>query len=184
MSTLYRALPTIVPRPIAWGTYNTNSNVHFFLCEFVTMTNDVPEAKKLGEMLAILHKENVSPNGKYGFSVPTYQGTIPQRVNWQDTWEEFFHNLMERILKVEAESQGPNAELEELTDGMLTKVIPRLLRPLETGGRQIKPCLLHGDIWDENTSQNVSTSLPIIYDATCLYAHNESTYIPSQETFG
>ena len=177
MSTLYEAIPAIVPRPIAWGTYEADSDVHFFLCEFVTMTDDIPDVKQLGEALAELHLENISPNGKYGFSVPTYQGTIPQRVDWQNTWEQFFYNLMERILSIEWQSQGPDEEMKELTDAMLTKVIPRLLRPLETGGRKIQPRLLHGDIWDGNTSQSIDTDMPVIYDATCLYAHNESRCI-------
>ena len=178
MSTLHEALPAAVPRPIAWGTYTADSNVHFFLCEFVTMTDDIPDVEQLGEVLAELHWKNVSPNGKYGFSVPTYQGTIPQRVDWQDTWEQFFYNLMERILSIEWKSQGPDEELKELTSAMLTKVIPRLLRPLETGGREIKPRLLHGDIWDGNTSQNLDTDFPVIYDDTCIYAHNESKLAP------
>lgn len=101
MSTLYEVLPAIVPRPIAWGTYAADPDVHFFLCDFVTMTDDIPDVDQLGEMLTKLHWQNLSPTGKYGFSVPTYQGTIPQRVDWQDTWEQFFYNLMERILNIE-----------------------------------------------------------------------------------
>jgi protein-ribulosamine 3-kinase len=174
MTKLRAAMPALVPRPIAWGTYTADSNVHFFLCDFVTMTDDLPDVNKLGEMLAELHHNNVSPNGKYGFEVPTYQGTIPQRVEWQDTWEKFFYHLIERIWDIEWESQGPDEELKRLTDAMKSKVIPRLLRPLETGGREIKPRLLHGDIWDGNTSQDADTDLPVIYDATSLYAHNES----------
>ena len=90
---------------------------------------------------------------------------------------------MERILSIEWESQGPDDELKELTEGMLTKVIPRLLRPLETGGRQIQPRLLRGDLWDGNTSQNADSDMPIIYDATCLYAHNESMCVSFREAF-
>ena len=173
MSLLHEASPAMIPKPIAWGTYAADPDVHFFLCEFVIMTDDIPDEEKLGRMLADLHSKNTSPNGKYGFSVPTYQGTIPQRVDWQDSWEVFFYNLFERILSIEWASQGPDDELKELTDAMQTKVIPRLLRPLESGGRQIQPRLLHGDIWDGNTSSNAETDTPVIFDATCLYAHNE-----------
>jgi fructosamine-3-kinase len=35
---------------------------------------------------------------------------------------------------------------------LLKKVIPRLLDPLETDGRSIKPVLLHGDLWLGNVS--------------------------------
>ena len=174
MTALHNAAPKLVPVPIAWGTYATDSNIHFFLCSFVDMTDDLPDPNKLGAMLADLHQRTVSPNGKYGFSVPTYQGTIPQRVDWQDTWEVFFSNMMRRILDHELASQGPDEELDQLTQALLEKVIPRLLRPLETGGRKIQPRLVHGDIWDGNTSTDAATDLPVIFDATCLYAHNES----------
>lgn len=53
-------------------------------------------------------------------------------------------------------------------------VIPRLLRPLDTGGRQIQPRHIHGDMWADKASTNVDTKLPVIYDGACLYAHNES----------
>ncbi|XMA09023.1 hypothetical protein WAI453_001814 [Rhynchosporium graminicola] len=56
---------------------------------------------------------------------------------------------------------------------MFPKVIPRLLRPLETEGRTVVPRLVHGDLWDGNASVDVSTGSPLIFDATPLYAHNE-----------
>jgi hypothetical protein len=44
---------------------------------------------------------------------------------------------------MENEMQGPaTEELAELSTAMLEKVIPRLLRPLETGGRHIDPSLI------------------------------------------
>lgn len=71
------------------------------------------------------------------------------------------------------ESQGPDAELKTLFGQIISKVIPRLLRPLETGGRQIKPSLVHGDLYSGNVSVAAVTGGPVLYDATCLYAHNE-----------
>ncbi|KAF7867445.1 uncharacterized protein EAF02_009636 [Botrytis sinoallii] len=70
-------------------------------------------------------------------------------------------------------SQGIDKERQELCQGILEKVIPRLLRPLETGDRQIQPCLIHGDLWTGNTSWNIDTNMPIIYDSAALYAHGE-----------
>ena len=34
---------------------------------------------------------------------------------------------------------------------MVDKVVPRLSRPLETGGRYLKPCPVHGDLCEGNT---------------------------------
>jgi len=56
---------------------------------------------------------------------------------------------------------------------MLGKVIPRLLRPMETGGRSIKPALVHGDLWCGNAAVDTQTDRPLIYDPASFYAHNE-----------
>jgi fructosamine-3-kinase len=65
--------------------------------------------------------------------------------------------------------------MQELFKNMVEKVIPRLLRPLETGGDDIKPRLVHGNLWDGNARSNIMTDKPIIYDASSMYAHNECT---------
>ena len=123
--------------------------------------------------VAELHTTGVSPNGKYGFSVPTFMGQMPQYTAWTDSWEEFFTMSIQQLMAIIEKSQGPDMELKTLLGQMISKVIPRLLRPLETGGRQIKPCLVHGDLYSGNVSVDAATGGPILYDATCLYAHNE-----------
>ncbi|KAK9419870.1 putative protein-ribulosamine 3-kinase [Seiridium unicorne] len=174
MVALYKTLPKFVPQPIGCGSYASDPNIHFFICEFIEMTDDIPEVQAFVQLLAELHTKGISPNDKYGFGVHTYRGTIPQYTDWHDTWEEAFHHSMKWFFYAEEKSQGPDDEMQELCQGLFDKVIPRLLRPLETGGRQIQPRLIHGDIWSGNTWTNVETNTPIIYDGACLYAHNES----------
>ena len=173
MSALHAAIPDLTPTPIAWGTYASDPEVHFFLCSFVDMTDEIPDIRTFPKRIAELHLNSVSPNGKYGFPVPTYPGRIPQETTWTDSWEDFFSKSMKRILAVEEISQGPDAEMKRLSDALIGKVIPRLLRPLETGGREIQPRLVHGDLWDGNTSTTVATGDSVIFDAACIYAHNE-----------
>lgn len=174
MSSLYKALPYIVPRPYASGTYASDPNIHFFLCGFVDMDDDLPDIQKLARGLAELHINGENPDGKYGFYVPTLQGTVPQYTEWTETWEEFFSNSIRRVFENEEKSQGYDEEVHELCRLTLEKVVPRLLRPLETGGRKIRPRLVHCDIWDGNVSTDLNSNTPVIYDATCIYAHNES----------
>ena len=173
MKLLHEMVQHLTPTPIAWGTYDGDPNIHFFLCAFVDMAGDIPNPLALGEGLAELHMKGLSPNGKYGFSVPTLQGTIPQYTEWSDSWEEFFTNSIKKVFEAELKSQGSDPEILALEEAIITKVIPRLLRPLETGGRKIEPRLIHGDIWDGNVSTNIATNFPVIFDATCIYAHNE-----------
>lgn len=170
---IYDAVPQLVPVPVGWGTYASDPNIHFFLCGFVEMTDDIPDPHKLGSMLAELHRKAVSPNGKYGFHTTTGVAAVPQKVDWKDSWEEFFADLLKATFAVEERSQGPNPEMTRLKEAIFAKVVPRLLRPLESGGRSIQPRLVHGDLWDGNTSTDVDTDLPVIYDSTCFYAHNE-----------
>lgn len=141
------------------------------------MTDEIPEIQASVRLLAELHTRGRSPDGKCGSEVPTYKGTIPQYTNWHGTWEEAFHHSMKWFVYAEEQSQGPDEETRELCSGLFEKVIPRLLRPLETGGRQIRPRLIHGDLWSGNTSTNIDTNLPVVYDGACLYAHDESGFL-------
>lgn len=174
MRTLYEVVPDFVPKPIGFGSYATKPSIHFLICEFINLADRLPDVQAFVEKLAEIHDKGVAPNGKYGFEVPTYKGAIPQYTDWRDTWEESFHHSIKRFVYAEEKSQGPDEEMTELCSGLFEKVIPRLLRPLETEGRQIKPRLIHGDLWSGNTSTNTDTGKTIIFDAACLYAHHES----------
>lgn len=57
---------------------------------------------------------------------------------------------MQAMYEFEKQTQGEDEELDNLFDALCKEVIPRLLRPLETGGRSIKPCLVHSDLWPGN----------------------------------
>lgn len=68
---------------------------------------------------------------------------------------------------------GPWGEMEKLKSAVIDKVIPRLLRPMESGGRFIKPSLVHGDLWCGNAAVNSETGCQLVYDPSSFYAHNE-----------
>lgn len=174
MVALYQVIPKFVPVPIGYGSYVKDPDIHFFVCELVNLAEGLPEMEAFCQNLAQLHHASVSPNGKFGFHVPTYKGTIPQYTQWHDTWEESFHHSLKWFVYTEEKSQGPDREMQELCQGIFDKVIPRLLRPMETNGRRLKPCLIHGDIWAGNCATNADLNLPVIFDGAALYAHNES----------
>ncbi|QPC72561.1 hypothetical protein HYE68_003313 [Fusarium pseudograminearum] len=127
MTAIHNVLPEIVPRPIACGTYQTITDTHFFLCEFREMTEDMPDPHKFAALLSTLHQKSVSPTGKFG-------------------WETFFAKSIRQALDLEIERKGPSEELETLSRALFKKVIPRLLRPLESDGQTVKPSLVHGDL--------------------------------------
>ncbi|KFY14823.1 hypothetical protein V492_02389 [Pseudogymnoascus sp. VKM F-4246] len=66
--------------------------------------------------------------------------------------------------------------LKELDAAMyttLSKVIPRLIGILERDDRSIKPCLIHGDLWESNIGTDATTGNIYIFDAAVYYAHDE-----------
>lgn len=173
ITTIHEVAPTLVPRPIAWGSYDDLEDVHFFLCEFRNMTGEFPDVETFPARMAELHRDGTSPDGRFGFSVATYHGQTPIDHGWSDTWEEYFRRTTRVLLELEQEAQGHNEQILDLAGAFLDKVVPRLLRPLQTGGRSIRPALIHGDLWHGNASMDADTNEPVIFDAACFYAHNE-----------
>ncbi|KAI9659612.1 MAG: hypothetical protein M1831_003693 [Alyxoria varia] len=172
MRAIVEAAPGFAPEPVAWGTYKSVEDTHFFLCEFRDMQETIPDRHSITSQLAKLHSAT-SPDGRYGFHVTTHNGTIPQDNTWADTWEEFFINGYKHLLKLEKASQGPSSELDRLASKMLDNVIPRLLRPLEEGPSPIKPALQHGDLWCGNAAVENDNDEAVVFDACAFYGHHE-----------
>ncbi|KAF4420448.1 kinase-like domain [Fusarium acutatum] len=173
MRAIHEVLPEFVPKPIACGTYETTPDAHFFLCEFREMTEDMPDPDEFASRLSKMHQKSVSPTGKFGFHITTYAGNLPQYVAWEDSWESFFAKSMRQALDLEIEVKVNSDELEVLSQALFEKVIPRLLRPLESDGRTVKPSLIHGDLWHANAGIDAESNQPLIFDACCFFAHNE-----------
>ncbi|MCJ1399879.1 hypothetical protein MMC11_003082 [Xylographa trunciseda] len=169
-SAIYSISPDFVPKPIAWGSCKSVSDTHFYLAEFKNLALKLPESASFCERLAELHKNGVSPSGKFGFHVTTYNGDLPQENSFTDTWEEFFANGLRHMFKLNVELAGPCKQLEVLMPKLFDKVIPRLLRPIEPF---IKPSLVHGDLWCGNAAVNIKDGKPIVFDPCCFWAHNE-----------
>ncbi len=178
MSLMYKAMPEMVAEPLGWGTYKDDPDAYFFLCRFCEMSDDIPDVAEFTELVALMHKRNPSPNGQFGFDLVTYGGRTPQYFPPSSTWEECFSKGLDYLFEEEEKTQGKEEEFTALREQVFKLVIPRLLRPLETEGRTLTPRLVHGDLWDGNTSVDVNTGKPMIFDATPLYAHNECENIP------
>ncbi|KAI8961062.1 Fructosamine kinase-domain-containing protein [Daldinia sp. FL1419] len=173
MSRIRGVTPDLVPEPIASGTFSSVPDVHFLLCEFRRMTGDVPAPEALGAKIAELHRCSSGSSTKFGSDASTFHGNVRVDHGWSDSWEEYFARTTRVLFDLEQEAQGPNEEIKEMIPPFFDKVVPRLLRPLETCGRSIQPCLIHGDLWHGNAETDAETGLPVIFDAASLYAHNE-----------
>lgn len=175
LKAIYAVSPSFVPQPWGWGQYrNAPTPTFFMLTDFREVGKQPPDPIKLTACLADLHKNSVSPTGKFGFHITTCQGRTTQVTDcWESSWEVLYRKQLEHVMKLDIEKNGPWPEFEHLCRLTLDKVIPRLLRPLQSDGRAIKPCLVHGDLWDENAATDVETGEPFVFDAGSFYAHNE-----------
>ncbi|MCJ1394921.1 hypothetical protein MMC18_007801 [Xylographa bjoerkii] len=189
MKALYAVSRDIIPEPIGYGTFMSDPNTHFFLCEFVDMKDELPDLVDFCKLVADHHHRSMamSSNGMFGFPVTTCNGSTPQDCSWDASWEAFFTRSLQHKFRLLEEIHGPNEEIQGLLPVLFDKVCPRLLRPLETEGRVIRPCLLHGDLWDGNVSVHADSDLPYLFDAAVSWGHNEfdlSTWRPARFRFG
>ncbi|KAK7959702.1 fructosamine/ketosamine-3-kinase [Apiospora aurea] len=174
--TLMQYIPEHVVSPIAWGRFQEDPTKAFYLTHFRYLHEKLPTTQQLLPIVKKLHLSSTSPTGKFGFPVTTFWGPPPMDNSWTDSWEEYFTRKFRAALEYGQQPHGRDDELCELGDQFIQKVIPRLLRPLQTDGRSIKPTLCHGDLWDANVQVDASTRLPIIFDPCCFYGHHESEF--------
>lgn len=139
--------------------------------------DEMPDSGVFTGRLAALHQGSQSRSrsleGKFGFHVPTYSGYLPQYTEWEGSWEVFFSKSLRVALDLEIKAKGYDAEFDVLMPIIFEKVIPRLLRPLESEGRSVKPSLVHGDLWYGNSGTDRVSGECLVFDACCFYAHHE-----------
>lgn len=175
MKAIAELTPAFVPHAIAWGTFASDPHLHFMIEQFREMDREVPDKEATCSALAELHvKSQAQGIKRFGFGITTYNGRLAQDNRWTSTWEELFVQQLHEMLKQEEESQGPpSEEMEQVLQQIFDKVIPRLLRPMETNGHSITPSLVHGDFWHGNVSTDVDTGDPVTYDSSAFWGHNE-----------
>ena len=175
MKALHTANAEMVPEPIGFGTFSSDSDTHFILIEFVNLHEGLPPKEKFCQQIAELHRNSMeqSPNGKFGFHVTTCNGTVEQDTTWTSSWELFYTRLLRQAFAFDEDAHGSCSEYAELLPTIYDKVCPRLLRPLQTEGRTLRPALIHGDLWDGNVALQAGTDQAYIFDSSAFWAHNE-----------
>ncbi|KAK5322641.1 hypothetical protein LTR20_006414 [Exophiala xenobiotica] len=167
-------MPGFVPKLQAWGKFkHSPPDTYFFLMEFIDLGSETVEPPDFCRLIAQLHQMSISPTGKFGFFQTTYQGPSPQNTTWESNWCTYFTRLLTQFFDREISQNGPQPEYEAAYRELVSHVVPKLLEPLQSDGRVLKPCLIHGDLWEANTGLNLDTELPVVFDASAMYAHNE-----------
>jgi len=117
----------------------------------------------LGRMLANVHR-NRGP--RFGWPRDNYIGTTPQANGWHDNWAQFW---LERRMRPQIEAAKRN--------GFDIDLPP--LKALE--GHDVKPSLLHGDLWSGNAG--FTAEGPVLFDPAVYYGDREAD-LAMTELFG
>jgi protein-ribulosamine 3-kinase len=181
LKAIHAVSPELVPKPHAWGKYDdtdidtdTGSPIYFLIAKFRKVGDQPPDPISFTAQLADMHRRSISPTGKFGFHITTCHAKLPQITNiWEASWAVLYARQLEQMITLDIQKHGAWPEFQRLCELTIKKVIPRLLGVLQSDGRSIKPCLVHGDLWDENTATDMATGEPFIFDAGSFYGHNE-----------
>ncbi|KAG8157447.1 hypothetical protein KVR01_012831 [Diaporthe batatas] len=175
-SMIHKFIPEYVPKPIAFEKYRSEPDTHFILMEFVEMVDDLAPPEMYMAPLVELYARSLgkSPTGKFGFPVNTTFGFLPQTNDWEASWEVWWTKHMKFILERDETIRGEfTAEERVVVEDFLNKVLPRYLRPLESEGRSIQPCLCHTNMWPGNVKSRLDNDALITFDANAVWGHNE-----------
>jgi fructosamine-3-kinase len=174
MTALYNTAPDFAPKPYTWGTFRQGApETHFFICDFIRMSDDMPDPAQFCSQLAELHKNSVSPTGKFGFHISTCHGQFKQALEWDGNWASFFAKLLKEVLVFDESVNGVWPAFHTVAERTLSHVIPRLLGVLQKDGRYLRPSLIHGDLWEGNVATDSETGQIYVFDAGAYYAHHE-----------
>lgn len=76
--------------------------------------------------------------------------------------------MLRRVSSYDAKVNGHWTELDLLVEKTASLVIPRLLGRLD-----IRPSLIHGDMYEGNIGSDRDSGKIMLFDASSYYAHNE-----------
>ncbi|KAL8801182.1 MAG: hypothetical protein Q9182_004630 [Xanthomendoza sp. 2 TL-2023] len=171
-------VPGLVPKVAGWGEYdNGKTHTYFFLGDYHDMDfSAAPDPESFMSQIANLHRNGKSPNGMFGFDVPTACGKMERTVIWEKSWAKSFTHQLQDVIKYDNEANGPWVEYDAACQQLIDGVIPRLLGALQSDGREITPALIHGDLWERNIGVDKETGQTVLFDPGCTYAHNEMEF--------
>lgn len=113
----------------------------------------LPNPRRVAHCVLQLHS-HVSPNGKFGFDMPTFDGIAPHPGGWNSRWRVFFTRLLRNSVETDAAANGVWPELSIAAEHLLMAIVPKVLDPLQEGPDPIQPRFIHGDLWVGNIGKD------------------------------
>ena len=150
----------MVPNPVCTGDDQTHSYIVMEYLELDGLCNQV----QLGEQLAAMHRVT---KDKFGWEIDNTIGATPQPNAWQDNWIDFWREQRLGFQLALAAEKGYGGELQTLGEKLLVEM------PVLFSGRDIKPSMLHGDLWGGNVG-GLNDGSPVIFDPAFYYGDREA----------
>lgn len=119
MLEIHSTSPNFAPQPRGYGKCD-NENAHFFICDYLTISHDLPNPVRLGKKLAELHRNSNSPTGKFGFHVTTFDGKLPLNTAWDSNV-----SFLSLLLSFFAHQGLLGTKLHDIVDFILQEAHPR-----------------------------------------------------------
>ena len=169
VSQMYDTNTIRVPKPICYGVAD---NSCYIVLEWLDMGGgNSKSSEEMGRKLAQMHQKSLSE--KFGWDMNNTIGSTPQINTWTNDWVEFWteHRLGYQF-QLGKRRGGSFPQVDELLDA-----IPDLL-----AGHEVKPSLVHGDLWGGNAGFTVNGE-PVIFDPATYYGDREVD-IAMTEVFG
>ena len=150
-----------VPRVLARGAAGGDA---FLALEWIdAVAADAPCEARLGAGLAALHGCHAA---RCGYAEDNFIGATPQCNAWMDDWATFFR---ERRLRPQLSGAARRGFAAEVSCGeRLLAAVPALL-----AGREVRPSLLHGDLWGGNWLASANGE-PVLIDPAVYYGDREA----------
>lgn len=165
-----------VPRPWIVGEVSTSmgGKSGYIVMDMLKQAGGNSDTQRqLGLGLAAMHSAPPPDDWEpdlFGFPLDGCCGAFSQpnnaerkKMNWIEFWAEY--RLRHQLKNCDAEAKQMG---QEIIDN-LPKLFPF---PIE----EIKPSLLHGDLWSGNHAVDGNTGLPSLYDPACYYGHDEADF--------
>eukprot|EP00188_Purpureofilum_apyrenoidigerum_P004813 Plantae.Rhodophyta-Purpureofilum_apyrenoidigerum.ctg574.p1 GENE.Plantae.Rhodophyta-Purpureofilum_apyrenoidigerum.ctg574~~Plantae.Rhodophyta-Purpureofilum_apyrenoidigerum.ctg574.p1 ORF type:complete len:407 (+),score=63.80 Plantae.Rhodophyta-Purpureofilum_apyrenoidigerum.ctg574:331-1551(+) len=138
-----------------------------------------PETQKdLGQRLARMHLSNALDDvhkGRFGFMVNNFLSLTPMDNRWINHWPKFITRrialLIRSLFESKAYAHAPLQKTDENKELLIMgqKLVDNMDDYFQ--GVEVRPSLLHGDLWIGNIGATKEHSL--VYDPACFFGHHE-----------
>ena len=125
--------------------------------------------KRFGHQLAAMHGV-AAARSQFGFTSDNVIGAKPQINTWAKSWAEFFCQRRLGYQFKLARAAGYFSESEAKQFNPFLERVAKLLNAID-----VKPALIHGDLWSGNFLCDVN-QIPVLIDPAVSYSHCEAEF--------